>query len=217
MYSPASPSFSRSRLTWVSTVRVVTSASMPHTSESSASRVWTRPRRDEERVEQAELERGQRDLGLVDPRAMRVAVDLEAAEPDQRRLALDAVRAAEQRADPEDQLAHAERLDDVVIGADLEADDAIDLLALRRAHHRPGCRACDPARAGAGRSRCPRDPAASDRARSRRAADRPSPPRALAARVREPDLKALGAQVVLDRRREVDLVFDHQYERMSKP
>ena len=33
------------------------------------------------------------------------------------------------------ELAHAERLHHVVVGAELEADDAVDLLALRRQHH----------------------------------------------------------------------------------
>ena len=38
MYLPAFPSFSRRRLTWVSTVRVVTSAWMPQTSDRAAHR-----------------------------------------------------------------------------------------------------------------------------------------------------------------------------------
>src|SRR5690606_1460044 len=41
----AGPSFSRSRLTWVSTVRVVMSPCMPQTSSRRRSRVCTRPRR----------------------------------------------------------------------------------------------------------------------------------------------------------------------------
>src|SRR6185436_528425 len=44
----------------------------------------------QEGMEQTELERRQADLGVVDPRAVGVAIDLEPAEPDQRRLALDA-------------------------------------------------------------------------------------------------------------------------------
>ena len=42
---------------------------------------------------------------------------------------------AQHRADAKDQLADAERLDDVVVGAQLEADHAIDLLALCGQHH----------------------------------------------------------------------------------
>ncbi len=39
-------------------------------------------------------------------------------------------RASRHRTDPRNELAEAERLDDVVVGAELEADDPIDLLAL---------------------------------------------------------------------------------------
>ena len=48
-----------------------------------------------ERVEQPELERGQPDLGVVDPRAMGIPIDLESAEPDERGLAFHAVDAPE--------------------------------------------------------------------------------------------------------------------------
>ena len=44
-------------------------------------------------------------------------------------------RAAQDRLHAEEELADAEWLDDVVVGAELESDDAIDLLALRRQHH----------------------------------------------------------------------------------
>ena len=162
-------------------------------------------------MQQAELERGQPDLAVVDPRAVRVAIDLEPAEPDQRRLALDAVGAAEQRADPQDQLAHAERLDDVVVGADLEADDAVDLLALRGAHdHRDVARALllaqSPADLGAGEIR--QHQIEHDHV-GQRIGGRAR--QALPAAVREPDREALGAQVVLERGGEVDLVLDDQY------
>ena len=42
--------------------------------------------------------------------------------------------APQQRADARDQLVGAERLGDVVVGADLEADDAVGLLGARRHH-----------------------------------------------------------------------------------
>ena len=51
-----------------------------------------------------------------------------------RRPPRSASRPAEDRLDPEQELARAERLHDVVVGADLEADDAVDLLALRGEH-----------------------------------------------------------------------------------
>ena len=43
-------------------------------------------------------------------------------------------RAARDGPDPRDELAQPERLDDVVVRAELEPDDAVDLLALRRDH-----------------------------------------------------------------------------------
>ena len=43
-----------------------------------------------------------------------------------------AVRAAQQRLDPAHQLAQAERLGQVVVGAELEADDLVDLVVARR-------------------------------------------------------------------------------------
>ena len=51
-----------------------------------------------------------------------------------RRRLLLALRAPQDRLHAEQELAHAERLHDVVVGAELEADDAIDLLALRGEH-----------------------------------------------------------------------------------
>ena len=47
---------------------------------------------------------------------------------------LSVVRSPADRADPGDQLAEAERFGDVVIGAELEAQDPIELLAPRRQH-----------------------------------------------------------------------------------
>jgi hypothetical protein len=64
-----------------------------------------------------------------------LAIDLEPAEPQDLALGLGAVRAAQHRPHPQGQLAHAERLDHVVVRADLEADDPIDLGVLGRAHH----------------------------------------------------------------------------------
>ncbi len=45
------------------------------------------------------------------------------------------VRAPEERADPGGQLAQAERLGDVVVGAELEPDDLVELGILGRQHH----------------------------------------------------------------------------------
>ena len=45
-----------------------------------------------------------------------------------------AVRAAQQRLDPAQQLAQAERLGQVVVGAQLQADDLVDLLVTGGQH-----------------------------------------------------------------------------------
>ena len=68
------------------------------------------------------------------PDAVRLAIDAQAAELDARRGLLLALRAPQDRLHAQEQLAHAEGLDDVVVGAELEADHAIDLLALGREH-----------------------------------------------------------------------------------
>ena len=212
MYAPASPSFSRSRLTWVSTVRVVTSASMPQTSLSSASRVWTRPRRDRNAW-------SRRNSSAVSPISAssthaRCASRSILSRPNRISDGSPSTRcdAAEQRADPQDQLAHAERLDHVVVGADLEADHAIDLLALRRAHdHRDVAGALVLAQLAAdlGARQIGQHQIEHDHVGQRvggRAGE------ALSAAVREPHREALRAQVVLERGGEVDLVLDDQYE-----
>ena len=49
-------------------------------------------------------------------------------------LRLARAAAPHDRAHPRDELARRERLDDVVVGAELETDDAVDLLAARREH-----------------------------------------------------------------------------------
>ena len=64
-------------------------------------------------------------------------VDLDAPEVDDRRRRLDRDRllgAAEERPDPGRQLAQAERLGDVVVGAELEPDDLVELGVLGREH-----------------------------------------------------------------------------------
>ena len=80
----------------------------------------------EQEAQQVELADGQRDGS---PARSRVAgrVDDEVA-VDQRAAARGAVaRAAQHRVDPQHQLARAERLGDVVVGAQLEPDDPVGL------------------------------------------------------------------------------------------
>ena len=108
-------------------------------------------------------------------------------------------------ADARDELAEAERLDDVVVGAELEADDAVDLLAPRGHHddrHVASARAArrqtsKPSMSGRRRS---------SRTRSGSAASSASAP--VATRV---DLEALAAQALDERLGDRVLVLDDQH------
>jgi hypothetical protein len=67
---------------------------------------------------------------------VRAAVNAQPAEFDVRlALARLALAAPQDGLNSEEQFAHAERLDDVVVGAELEADDPVDLFALCGKHH----------------------------------------------------------------------------------
>ena len=125
----------RSQWTWTSTVR-------------DSPRVVVAPDVLEElvagehlaRVAEQEREQLER-LGLerhgvaVAQHAVAGEVDLDPAEVDERRRVAPAARLLgppEDRPDPRRQLAQAERLGDVVVGAELEADDLVDLGVLAR-------------------------------------------------------------------------------------
>jgi hypothetical protein len=87
--------------------------------------------------EELELAAGEADLGVVADHALPGDVDHERAE-DQRRLGHACVGqrlpAPEERADAGLQLAEAERLGEVVVGAELEADHAVELGRLGGEH-----------------------------------------------------------------------------------
>ena len=189
----------------------------PHVGEQGIARLDAAAPR-HELVKQAKLERGEADLRIIHPGAVRVAVDAQAAEADDRGLGVVAARgigATEEGADAQHELAHAERLHDVIVGADLEADDAIDLLALRRTHdHGDVASALGVA-----------EPAADLGAREvgqheiehdhvgewvTRGGSEPG-----AAGVREANLEPLRAQVVLDGGGEIDFILDDQHEHGS--
>ena len=93
------------------------------------------PRELAQRDEEAELDRREIDVARVDPDAVRVAIDPQRAEAELRVL----LRLAppEHRLHAQRQLAHAEGLGHVVVGADLEARDAL-LLGGERAHDDDG-------------------------------------------------------------------------------
>src|SRR3954470_18758125 len=143
---------------------------------------------------------------------MSIAVDLEPTEADQRRLTFDAVRPAQQRANPQDQLSHAIRFYDIVVCADLEADDTVDLLALGGAHHHGDiARAITLAQLATDlRTREIWEHQVEHDHVGERVCRRAR--EALAAAVSDADREALRAQIVLERGGEVDLVLDNQYE-----
>ena len=136
MHRAVSPSFSlQAPHAGVSTVRVAMSPSICQTSrpEQRGARldaVAPVAQRDE----QLELESRQVEGLLVNPSAVCVAIDLEAAEAEEGRCRGGRRAAADDRLHSQQELADAERLDDVVVGTELEADHPIDLFPLRRHH-----------------------------------------------------------------------------------
>ena len=84
--------------------------------------------------EEVELLRGELDLAPVDSHAPSPRVDLDVPDADDPRLRLAPAGAPSHRPDPGHELAHAERLHDVVVRAELEPDDAVDLLSLGGDH-----------------------------------------------------------------------------------
>ena len=87
-----------------------------------------------QQAQQAKLGGGQRHIAAAHGGAVRRRVEADLAELDDRGGLLFAGVPAQDRLDPQDDLARAERLGDVVVGAELEADDAVELLALRGQH-----------------------------------------------------------------------------------
>src|SRR5450432_980406 len=87
-----------------------------------------------ERAEQAQLERREGDLFAVDPHPVPLAVDTQPPERREARALGGRAAPPQDRLQAQRELAHAVGLDDVVVGAELEADDPVDLLALGRQH-----------------------------------------------------------------------------------
>ena len=86
--------------------------------------------------EQVELLRRELDLVVADANLATPCVDVQVAVVHRLALALAALgrRAAEDRLDARDELTGIERLRQVVVGADLEPDDLVDVLVTRRQH-----------------------------------------------------------------------------------
>ena len=128
MIDPATPSLARTWATCTSTVRVPACAAYPQTDASNSSRVNTRPGRFIRCAEQIELGRRHPDGCAVDEHQPAVGVDEDRADLAYPLAVRHAGRAPEDRLDPGDQLAWAERLGQVVVGAQLQAEDAVDLV-----------------------------------------------------------------------------------------
>ena len=100
-----------------------------------SSRVRVAPGSLGQQGQQVELLAGQVDLVAVDGDPAGAEVDLHRHRPDGRSGAVAAaLGAAGHGPDAGDQLPEAERLDEVVVGAELEAEDPVDLVAPGRDH-----------------------------------------------------------------------------------
>ena len=105
------------------------------TSAIRSSRVTTRPARPASATSRSNSFFDRSTLLAVERRAARRRVDLEGADPHRLHRLVAPLGAAQHRADARDHLGARERLDDVVVGAQLEADDLVGLGAARGDHH----------------------------------------------------------------------------------
>ena len=124
---PGSPSFRRSAATWTSIVFEEPYQLVCQTSASKPLPAHGRAGIARERGEQLELLRRQLELAAVEACAACALVDLEVSGAQRAIAAGKGRRAPHYRADPGDQLAQPVRLDDVVVGAELEPDHAVGL------------------------------------------------------------------------------------------
>lgn len=106
----------------------------PHALEQRVARecdAGTRDKRKQKRV----FAWFEADVMTIDTRFARALIDLEAPEAQQLWTGfVTHSRTTQDRADARDDLAWRKRFDDVVIGAELESDDAIDFVGSRRDH-----------------------------------------------------------------------------------
>ena len=121
---------------WTSSVFVEPNQFSSQTSDIRSSRVTTRPASRIEPREQVELLARELERRAVERRAAgagssRSAVDLDRRVGRRRRVA---AAAPQHGADARDHLGRAERLDDVVVGAELEPDDPVGLGPARGEH-----------------------------------------------------------------------------------
>ena len=119
--------------------------------------------------------------------------------------------AAQHRAHPGQQLAHLERLGQVVVGAELEADDAVDRLARGRQHHQADARMrlAQPAR----QRQAVLAGHVDVEDGQRRRLHRPPRARAAAASAAVSHGEAVAAEVLGEQRAQLGLVVDDQHHR----
>ena len=142
MRTRSAPILARRAFTWLSTVRVPDAPGQPHTSASSRSRVSTTPGLAARQQQEVELGRRQVHLVVAGPHPAGSGVDAQVAQvggaaAGQLRGAVDPTQ---QCGDPRDQLAHPERLGEVVVGADGQPDEDVGLVVACGEHqhrHRP--------------------------------------------------------------------------------
>src|SRR5690606_14300298 len=82
-----------------------------------------------------ELQCREVELDAIDPGSMSLPIHPEHPEGDRGFIADRGLLPTQHRRNPERQLTHTERFDDVVVGADLEANYPVDLLTARCQHH----------------------------------------------------------------------------------
>ena len=132
----SSPSFLRRPLTWTSSVLVDPNQLTSHTSSMSRSRLTTVPGLAQSRARRSN---SLRVSSSGSPSSVTVRADGSSSMAPMcckavRRRGRGGARAAQDRADAGDELAGAERLHDVVVGAELEAQHAVGLVAAGGEH-----------------------------------------------------------------------------------
>ncbi len=178
----ASPSFLRSWRTWASTVRSSPYQPVPHTPSRSCWRESARPGRSAKNCKSWNSLEARGDRFAVDPRLSTDDVDFDAAGHEHLVGFGGAVRAAQYGLDPSYELAGRERLCHVVVGAQLEPQDAVHLAVAGRQHQHgqgllgPYPRGTLPVRRCSRATPRPGSPCGAVRGLWRPAPARPSPP-----------------------------------------
>ena len=188
------------------------SNSSPLSASMRCSRDSTRPARARQRDEQLELEVRSAPARLPSTVTSRASKSISSspAKRERARRAARRLRAAEHRAHARQQLARVERLGQVVVGAELEADDLVDVVALGGEHDHRQRRQLGRARECGGRPRARRCRAASRRAAPRRSALRSSAREPALAVAGDGDVDVVLAEVLGDERARARVVVDEE-------